>query len=86
MAHAIRMEGLTKRFFQRGEVVAVDHLNLDVAEGEIFGFLGPIGAGKKDHHDLHAHRPARGRSPVHRRPHRPPDLARPRNLARWQVE
>jgi ABC-2 type transport system ATP-binding protein len=46
MALAIRMEGLTKRFFQRGEVVAVDHLTLDVEEGEIFGFLGPNGAGK----------------------------------------
>jgi ABC-2 type transport system ATP-binding protein len=46
MAHAIRAEGLTKRFFQRGEVVAVDHLDLEVEEGEIFGFLGPNGAGK----------------------------------------
>jgi ABC-2 type transport system ATP-binding protein len=46
MALAIRMEGLTKTFFQRGEVVAVDHLNLEVEEGEIFGFLGPNGAGK----------------------------------------
>jgi ABC-2 type transport system ATP-binding protein len=46
MPVAIRAEGLTKRFFQRGEVVAVDHLNLDVQEGEIFGFLGPNGAGK----------------------------------------
>jgi ABC-2 type transport system ATP-binding protein len=46
MALAIRAENLTKRFFQRGEVVAVDHLNLEVAEGEIFGFLGPNGAGK----------------------------------------
>src|SRR4051812_40091207 len=46
MAQAIRAEGLTKRFFQRGEVVAVDHLNLEVEEGEIFGFLGPNGAGK----------------------------------------
>jgi ABC-2 type transport system ATP-binding protein len=46
MAQAIRVEGLTKRFFQRGEVVAVDHLDLDVEEGEIFGFLGPNGAGK----------------------------------------
>jgi ABC-2 type transport system ATP-binding protein len=46
MALAIRAEGLTKRFYQRGEVVAVDHLNLDVQEGEIFGFLGPNGAGK----------------------------------------
>ncbi|MFN3651819.1 MAG: ATP-binding cassette domain-containing protein [Armatimonadota bacterium] len=43
---AIRAEGLTKRFFQRGEVVAVDHLDLEVSRGEIFGFLGPNGAGK----------------------------------------
>lgn len=43
---AIVAEGLTKRFFQRGEVVAVDHLDLQVEEGEIFGFLGPNGAGK----------------------------------------
>ncbi|MCC2669654.1 MAG: ABC-type multidrug transport system, ATPase component [Armatimonadetes bacterium] len=46
MPQAIRAEGLTKRFFQRGEVVAVDHLDIEVAEGEIFGFLGPNGAGK----------------------------------------
>ncbi|MBM3457696.1 MAG: ABC transporter ATP-binding protein [Armatimonadetes bacterium] len=46
MAVAIRAEGLTKRFFQRAEVVAVDHLDLEVEEGEIFGFLGPNGAGK----------------------------------------
>jgi len=46
MAPAIRAEGLTKKFFQRGEVVAVDHLNIEVADGEIFGFLGPNGAGK----------------------------------------
>jgi ABC-2 type transport system ATP-binding protein len=35
--------GLTKRF---GEKVAVDGLNLEVGEGEIFAFLGPNGAGK----------------------------------------
>lgn len=46
MGVAIRAEGLTKKFFQRGEVVAVDHLDLEVHEGEIFGFLGPNGAGK----------------------------------------
>ena len=46
MPLAIRAEGLTKRFFQRGEVVAVDHLDIEVEEGEIFGFLGPNGAGK----------------------------------------
>ena len=47
MGVAVRMEGLTKRFEQRGaEVTAVDHLTLEVQEGEIFGFLGPNGAGK----------------------------------------
>jgi ABC-2 type transport system ATP-binding protein len=39
----IHAENLTKRF---GETLAVDGLNLDVAEGEVFGFLGPNGAGK----------------------------------------
>jgi ABC-2 type transport system ATP-binding protein len=39
----IHAENLTKRF---KETLAVDRLNLDVAEGEVFGFLGPNGAGK----------------------------------------
>jgi ABC-2 type transport system ATP-binding protein len=39
----IHVENLTKRF---NETLAVDRLNLDVAEGEVFGFLGPNGAGK----------------------------------------
>jgi len=43
MAEMIRTAGLTKRF---GELVAVDRLNLSVAEGEIFGLVGPDGAGK----------------------------------------
>ena len=34
---------LTKRF---DEILAVDRLNLEIAEGEIFGILGPNGAGK----------------------------------------
>jgi ABC-2 type transport system ATP-binding protein len=42
-APAVLTEGLTKHF---GKVVAVDHLDLEVAPGEIFGFLGPNGAGK----------------------------------------
>ncbi len=40
---ALRTEGLTKRF---GDVVALDHLNLEVAKGEVVGYLGPNGAGK----------------------------------------
>lgn len=42
-APAILAEGLTKRY---GTFVAVDHLDLEIAEGEIFGLLGPNGAGK----------------------------------------
>ena len=34
---------LTRKF---GTTVAVDHLTLDVEEGEIFGLIGPDGAGK----------------------------------------
>ncbi|HDD56821.1 MAG TPA: ATP-binding cassette domain-containing protein, partial [Nitrososphaeria archaeon] len=39
----IEARRLTKRF---DGLVAVDHIDLDVGEGEIFGFLGPNGAGK----------------------------------------
>ncbi len=39
----VKIENLVKRY---GEMVAVDHLNLDIEEGEIFGFLGPNGSGK----------------------------------------
>lgn len=40
---AIKTEGLAKRF---DRVMAVDGLDLEVRQGEIFGFLGPNGAGK----------------------------------------
>jgi len=45
---AIRTESLTKVFEagKRGEVRAVDGLTITVAEGEIFGLVGPDGAGK----------------------------------------
>lgn len=48
MAAAIEIQGLTKRFKSPlgGDLTAVDSLDLDVQEGEIFGFLGPNGAGK----------------------------------------
>jgi ABC-2 type transport system ATP-binding protein len=39
----IEIRGLTKRF---GTLTAVDHLDLTVAQGEIFGLVGPDGAGK----------------------------------------
>ena len=39
----INVQNLVKRY---GELVAVDHLNLQVREGEIFGLLGPNGSGK----------------------------------------
>ncbi|WP_433684197.1 ABC transporter ATP-binding protein [Nocardia sp. CA-119907] len=40
---AIRTEGLTKHY---GKHVALTGLNLEVGQGEVFGFLGPNGAGK----------------------------------------
>src|SRR5712692_3602496 len=43
MKTVIRTEKLTKRF---GDLTAVDGIDLDVREGEVFGFLGPNGAGK----------------------------------------
>lgn len=39
----IKTEKLTKQF---NTTLAVDDLNLEVDEGEVFGFLGPNGAGK----------------------------------------
>ena len=41
--HAIATRNLSKHFGQRS---AVEQLNLEVPEGEIFGFLGPNGSGK----------------------------------------
>ncbi len=40
---AIRTEGLSKRY---GTTVALDSLDLEVHEGEVYGYLGPNGAGK----------------------------------------
>lgn len=40
---AIRLQNLTRRF---GDVTAVDQLTFSVAEGELFGLVGPDGAGK----------------------------------------
>lgn len=43
LERAVSVRDLTRRF---GDFVAVDHIDLDVGQGEIFGFLGPNGAGK----------------------------------------
>jgi ABC-2 type transport system ATP-binding protein len=43
MAAIIEARELTRKF---GELTAVDRLNLSVAAGEIFGLVGPDGAGK----------------------------------------
>ncbi|MGH9631942.1 MAG: ATP-binding cassette domain-containing protein, partial [Bryobacteraceae bacterium] len=40
---AIRIRGLEKRY---GSIEAVRGIDLDIEEGEIFGFIGPDGAGK----------------------------------------
>ncbi len=40
---AIHTQGLTKYY---GKVLGIEDVNLDVREGEVFGFLGPNGAGK----------------------------------------
>jgi ABC-type multidrug transport system ATPase subunit len=40
----ISTQGLTKRF--RSGQVAVDHVDLDVPRGAVYGFLGPNGSGK----------------------------------------
>ncbi|MDP4179298.1 MAG: ABC transporter ATP-binding protein [Bacillota bacterium] len=39
----IKVNNLVKRY---GDLIALDHLNLEVKEGEVFGLLGPNGSGK----------------------------------------
>jgi len=41
--YAVETDNLTRRF---GDFVAVDRVTLQVAPGEVFGFLGPNGSGK----------------------------------------
>src|SRR3954470_1126224 len=42
-APAVRLHGLRRTY---GDVVALDHLDLEVREGEFFTLLGPSGSGK----------------------------------------
>ncbi|WP_200789514.1 ABC transporter ATP-binding protein [Alkalibacter saccharofermentans] len=39
----VKIENLVKRY---GDLIALDHLNIEIEEGEIFGLLGPNGSGK----------------------------------------
>lgn len=41
MNTVVNIENLVKRY---KELLALDHLNLSINEGEIFGLLGPNGA------------------------------------------
>ncbi len=43
MADIVRVENLVKRY---DDLIALDHFNLHIAPGEIFGLLGPNGSGK----------------------------------------
>jgi ABC-2 type transport system ATP-binding protein len=58
---AIRTEALSKRY---GETLALDALDLEVSEGEVYGYLGPNGAGKTTTIRLllGLHRPSAGRA------------------------
>ncbi|MCC6354646.1 MAG: ABC transporter ATP-binding protein [Verrucomicrobiae bacterium] len=47
--HPIVLRGVAKHFplhWRRGRVIAVEHLDLEVRRGEVFGLLGPNGSGK----------------------------------------
>jgi ABC-2 type transport system ATP-binding protein len=61
--NAIHTQGLTKRY---GATVALDALDLDVREGEVYGYLGPNGAGKTTtiRLVLGLHRPTSGRAEI----------------------
>ena len=43
---AIQTRALTKNYGRTGEIKALSTLDLEIKEGELFGFLGPNGAGK----------------------------------------
>lgn len=39
----VKIENLVKRY---GDLIALDHLNLEIKQGEVYGLLGPNGSGK----------------------------------------
>ncbi len=43
MDEVVKVENLVKRY---GDVLALDHFDLTIQEGEVFGLLGPNGSGK----------------------------------------
>ena len=43
MSEVLKVKGLVKRY---KELIAIDHLDMSIKEGEIFGLLGPNGSGK----------------------------------------
>lgn len=43
MKTVVKIENLVKRY---KDLIALDHFNLDIKEGEVFGLLGPNGSGK----------------------------------------
>jgi ABC-2 type transport system ATP-binding protein len=62
-APAIRAEGLTKYY---GAVIGIEDMSFDVAQGEVYGFLGANGAGKTTTMRLLLDllRPSRGRAAI----------------------
>ncbi len=46
MTTIVQAQNLTKRFRSQNGVPAVGNLDLDISEGELFGLVGPDGAGK----------------------------------------
>lgn len=50
MKTVVEVKDLVKRY---KELVALDHFQLSIKEGEIFGLLGPNGSGKNDDDSLH---------------------------------
>ena len=84
-APPIEVRGLVKRY---GDLVAVDGVDLTVLPGDVFGYLGPNGAGQDDvaADDARAHPPDRGHacgcSGATRRPAWPRSTASPASSRR----